>query len=137
MINIRLSKKNIIWIVSVICIVFITGTELFNVLKIKELNNIIKNKEVELKNIQEENCKLIEKYEEYEKCLKVKDDKIVELEKAIEDYESKSIPKIDTSKKTYMDYRSISRSSKQGGIVYGDEAWTDEDGLRNNYRIIL
>ena len=37
---------------------------------------------------------------------------------------------IDTSKKTYMDYRCISKGSKQGSIVYGDEAWTDEDGLR-------
>ena len=97
-----------------------------------ERNNVIKTKDKEITEL----TKTIGKYEEWSK---IKDDKIIELEnelenyiKKVKDYESSkmSIPKIDSSKKTYMDYCCISRTSKQGKIVYSSEAWTDEEGLR-------
>ena len=151
MIFIKISKKSIIQIVSIICMVLILGMGVFEAFRIIKFNN--KFIEMNKKNVGL--CKEIEKLNEEIKCkdkeidkcekwLKIKDDRIGELEEVVKgyeeklkEYESKSVPEIDTSKKTYMDYRIISRNSKQGEIVYGDEAWTDEDGLRNNYRIIL
>ena len=72
---------------------------------------------------------------EWEKVCKDKDDKIIELENKLSEYEhyarigSMSIPNIGNTK-TYMSYRMIKRNSNQGNIVYSDEAWTDQDGLR-------
>ena len=115
---------------------------------IAAIENIVAPKFVEMNKKNVELCKEIEKLNEEIKCkneeldecekwLKIKDDRIGELEEVVKgyeeklkEYESKSVPKIDTSKKSYMDYTCISRSSKQGGIVYANEAWTDEDGLR-------
>lgn len=141
MIFIKISKKNITRIISIICVVLVLGTGVFGVVKINNKFIEMNKKNVELckkvENLSEEiKCK-DEELDECEKWLKIKDDRIGELEEVVKGYEeklkefeSKSVPKIDTSKKTYMDYRIISRNSKQGGIVYGDEAWTDEDGLR-------
>ena len=137
MIFIKISKKSIMWICSIICVVLVLGTSMFGVVKFKKLNNIVKDKDEEIKKIQQENCKLIEEYQKSEKWLKIKDDRIGELEEVVKEYEeklkefeSKSVPKIDTSKKTYMDYCRIKKGSEQGEIVYGSEAWTDKDGLR-------
>lgn len=63
---------------------------------------------------------------------------ISNLELQIEEYKEKEIEisrqdlssGCNLSKKTYMDYRCISRNSAQGNIVYSDEAWTDDNGLR-------
>ena len=151
MIFIKISKKNITRIISIICVVLVLGMGVFEVFKVVKINNKfvkMNKKNVELyKEIEKLNEEIKCKDKEIDKCekwLKVKEGKIKELEEVVKgyeqklkEYESKSVPEIDTSKKTYMDYTCICRNSKQGEIVYGDEAWTDEDGLRNNYRIIL
>ena len=71
---------------------------------------------------------------------KQKDTKITDLNKQLDNAKKKikqyennkvmSIPKIDCSKKTYMDYKCIGKNTSQGKIVYNNKAWTDEDGLR-------
>lgn len=134
MIFIKISKKSIIRIISIICVILVLGTGAFETFRVIKLNNefvemnkknVELNKKIEKLN-EEIKCKN-EELDECEKWLKIKDDRIGELEEVVKGYEEKlSIPKIDTSKKTYMDYMRISKSSKQGGIVYGDEAWTDE-----------
>lgn len=93
--------------------------------------------------------KIIDKYKieisHYEQKIKDLEEKIEENEivindykKQVEEYKAKELEikrkslsnGCNLSKKTYMDYRCISRNSKQGNIVYGEKAWTDENGLR-------
>ena len=121
MIFIKISKKNITRIIRIICVVLVLGTGVFEVFGVVKINN--KFVEMNKKNV--ELCKKVEKLNEEIKCkeeeldecekwLKVKDDRIGELEEVVKGYEeklkefeSKSVPEIDTSKKSYMDYRII------------------------------
>ena len=75
---------------------------------IVNLENIIQQKEEIIEDLKKENALLLEE---------------------LKNYEVMSIPNVG-DKKTYMDYCSLSTKSKQGDIVYDEEAWTDEDGLR-------
>lgn len=121
MIFIKISKKSIIRIVSIICMVLILGTGVFEVFRVVRINdefvemnkkNVELCKEIEKLN-EEIKCK-DEELDECEKSLKVKEGKIGELEEVVKGYEeklrefeSKSVPRIDTSMKTYMGYRII------------------------------
>ena len=164
MIFIKISKKNIIRIVCIICVVLMLGTGIFGMIKIKELKGSIKELESsiedrnnKIKEIQEENYKLIEEVVENEKWLKIKDDRIIELEGELEKVKGEpnktkitknnkkdsekeisdnkdnlSIPDGFNIFKSYMDYKCIRKDCKQGNIVYGKNAWTDKDGLRKS-----
>ena len=103
---------------------------------IKELESSIEDRNNKIKEMQEENYKLIEEVVENEKWLKIKDDEIIRLEGELKEIKDKwdekgmSIPVGASGFKSYMDYRCIGEGSEQGKIVYGDEAWTDGNGLR-------
>ena len=121
MIFIKVSKKNIIRIVSIICMVLILGIGIFEAFRIIKLNDEFvkmnkKNVELcrEIEKLNEEIKCRDEEIDECQKSLEVKEGKIRELEEVVKGYEeklrefeSKSVPEIDTSKKTYMDYRII------------------------------
>lgn len=87
----------------------------------------IKNKTEKIIQLEKENLNLLEKLEEYEKWQKEKDDRIVELEEELEKFKTErslSIPNIDSSKKTYMDYCMISRGSKSNYYIKNIEKIT-------------
>ena len=170
MIFIKISKKNIVKIVCVVCTVLILGTGVFGIIeidKLNESNKVLEEKIVGLnKEIKEKEEKLKKTEEELKvsnEWLKIKDDRIVELEgelekvkgevnktkitnnnkkdsnKEISDNKETSankdnltIPNGFNTFKSYMDYKCIRKDCKQGKIVYGENAWTDEDGLRKS-----
>ena len=86
--------------------------------------------------IEKENEELLKEIEEKDKEIAEKDKENEKLREELEEYElmEKEIPVGNVGNvgimKSYMDYRCIGRGSRQGGIVYGEEAWTDEDGMR-------
>ena len=102
--------------------------------EIERLNEVIKSKDLEL--------------DESDRWLKIKDDRIIELEGELgkvrgenEELKKKlnnttknslSIPTGFNKFKSYMDYKCIRKDCKQGKIVYGKDAWTDGDGLRKS-----
>ena len=135
MIFIKNYKINFVGIGFVIILIFsiiLTGLSQNKIQKLNrtvcEKDRVITDKEIEIENLM---CDI----ENWEAACKIKDDKIIELEGKLEEYErqkqinSMSIPNIG-DKKTYMSYRMIKKNSNQGRIVYSDEAWTDQDGLR-------
>ena len=135
MIFIKNYKINFVGIGFVIILIFsiiLTGLSQNKIQKLNrtvcEKDRVITEKEVEIENLM---CDI----KDGEVACKIKDDKIIELEGKLEEYEgyeqinSMSIPNIG-DKKTYMNYRMIKQNSNQGNIVYSDEAWTDQDGLR-------
>ena len=103
--------------------------------KIDKLNKTVEENNQKIVLLNKENIELKNQLEINGELIKNKDDKIIELESRMMGLE---IPKIDSSKKTFMDYRSLKKDSKQGGIVYSSQCWCDEDGLwRLNNRILL
>ena len=98
----------------------------------EEITVIEKENEELLKEIEEKDKEIAEKDKENEKLKKESE----EYKEKLEEYElmEKEIPVGNVGNvgimKSYMDYRCIGRGSRQGGIVYGEEAWTDEDGMR-------
>ena len=86
--------------------------------------------------IKKENEELLKKIEEKDKENEKLKKELEEYKEKLEEYElmEKEIPVGNVGNigimKSYMDYRCIGRGSRQGGIVYGEEAWTDEDGMR-------
>lgn len=127
-------------VICIICVILMLGTSVFEVFrvigineefvefnnKVDKLNEVIESKDLEL--------------DECNRWLKIKDDRIIELEgevkKLKEELEKKnkilSIPTGFNNFKSYMDYKCIKKDCKQGNIVYGENAWTDEDGLRKS-----
>lgn len=126
-------------IICVICVILILGTGVFEVFRIIEINEEF----VELNNKIDELNEVIESKDlELDECnrwLKIKDDRIIELEGELEEIKKElekknnlSIPNGFNNFKSYMDYKCIKKDCKQGNIVYGKNAWTDEDGLRKS-----
>ena len=84
MIFIKISKKNIMRIVSLICVVLILGTGAFEVFRVVKLND--KFVEMNKKNVElgRKIDKLNEELVESDRWLKIKDDRIIELEEELE-----------------------------------------------------
>ena len=86
--------------------------------------------------IEKENEELLKEIAEKDKENEKLREELEECKEKLEEYElmEKEIPVGNVENigimKSYMDYRCIGKGSRQGGIVYGEEAWTDEDGMR-------
>lgn len=129
MIFIRISKIGVTGIVCAIIVVLVLGVGIVD--REIELGNCVEN----IENLREEKSNLLQIIgEKEEKIAKIEKENI-ELSEELKKYEELNIPNIDVSKKTYMDYKKICKESTQGNIVYGVEAWTDNEGLRrwNDY----
>ena len=92
-------------------------------------NNEIEAKNASIREYEKVVGDLEEQCERWEVVCRWKDDLIMEMEMEMEGL-TMDIPNIDTSTKTYMDYCKIGKQCREGEIVYDEEAWTDEDGLR-------
>lgn len=133
---VKFIKNNII---KIMCVLFaiVIGLIIFEGIYISNLKKNIELKEEKVRVLESKYKDINRELSETQVWLNFKNSRIEKLEeenerykKAIEEYEALSLPDIDRSKKTYMDYCCIGRNSKQGSVVYADEAWTDEDGLR-------
>lgn len=130
------NKKRIISVilneVLLICAIMIGAVVSVEMTKeIREYDKKIENYEIEISHYEQKVKDLEEKIEENEVVIN-------DYKKQVEEYKAKELEikrkslsnGCNLSKKTYMDYRCISKNSKQGNIVYGEKAWTDENGLR-------
>ena len=140
------TKTNLLNLLKILCTIFIAIIIIFLIFERVSLTQInrklqsnIKEKEKVIQKIETENDEYIKKNDEYVKKIEEKDSVIGDLEAKLKETEEK-VGKIETTEsmsipvngfKSYMDYRCIGRNSRQGGIVYGEEAWTDGEGLSN------
>lgn len=130
------NKKRIITIILdeilLVCAIMIGAVVSVEMTKeVMEYDKKIENYEIEISHYEQKVVDLEEEIKDKEVIINDYKKQIKEYEEKELEIKRKSLPTGgNLSKKTYMDYRSISKNSKQGNIVYSEKAWTDENGLR-------